>query len=310
LYVLYLEWLVEEDLDGELANIPARAYDSARSGVASLLSSIFNVNLAERKWNKLLSKSFHKEHPSKPRHFVVWQITDLLNYLRNFSSDFNEFDDPIAEAFMFLQRKTAALLMTFAFIRPAELAKIRVKEIFSDKEGIFLPLGLKAHAGEITNVFVPKLPELAIDPVIHVDRLISDTLALCLTPIQNLTFLFSSIISGERLPAQGISRIVKRLLKEAELEPNQAYSIKKATTSYLVSKNVPRQTIEDALNYKNRKTVLGKYYAPLESLKRLPLLIAASIGPPPVITPAPKEKEGKELETKQKVKVLQIIVAD
>jgi hypothetical protein len=123
LYVLYLEWLVEENPEGELVNIPASAYNLAKSGVASLLSSIFNINLADRKWNKLLAKAFQKEHPSKPRHFTVWQITDLLNYLRNFSSDFNEFEDPITESFMFLQRKTAALLMTFAFNRPAELNK-------------------------------------------------------------------------------------------------------------------------------------------------------------------------------------------
>jgi soluble cytochrome b562 len=63
----------------------------------------------------------------------------------------------------------------------------------------------------------------------------------------------------------------------AKLTPNNCYSVKSAAVSFLVSKKVPQEQIDQALHYRSGKSVMSKHYATLESLKVLLLLSAQSV---------------------------------
>jgi hypothetical protein len=87
---------------------------------------------------------------------------------------------------------------------------------------------------------------------------------------EDLEFLFTSPTSRERLTVYALSHAIHKVLVDANLIPNNCYSVKSAAVSFLVSQKIPQDQIDQALHYRSGKSVMSKHYATLESQKVLP----------------------------------------
>jgi hypothetical protein len=187
--------------------------------------------------------------------------------------------DPEWETFLWQQKKTAILVMLFGFLRPGELAQISAKKWTKvEKEGIFVEVEIKSHLGAKSQVFIPIIHDNSINPVYHMELLVANTEnRMSKTKGESLEFLFTDPRSHQRLTVYALSHTIHRVLEDAGLKPNNCYSVKSAAVSYLVSKDIPQEQINQALHYRSGKSVMSKLYATFESLKKLPLLLVQSV---------------------------------
>jgi hypothetical protein len=170
--------------------------------------------------------------------------------------------------------------MLFGFLRPGELAQVSTRKWQKiENQGIFIEVEIKSHLGAKSQVFIPEIRDVSISPVYHMEMLAASTVALIpeVKKQEDLEFLFTNPRSRERLTVYALSHAIHRILVDAKLTPNNCYSVKSAAVSFLVSKNVPLEQINQALHYRSGKSVTSKHYATFESLKALPLLLAQSV---------------------------------
>jgi hypothetical protein len=91
---------------------------------------------------------------------------------------------------------------------------------------------------------------VSISPVYHMEMLAPSTVALIpgMEKQEDLEFLFTNPRSRERLTVYALSHAIHKVLVDAKLTPNNCYSVKSAAVSFLVSKNVPQDQIDQALH--------------------------------------------------------------
>jgi hypothetical protein len=281
-----------------------------------VINIITNIDIANDRWNKAVTMSFLRVNPVTPKHWYMWPISDLFKYIKEFDEGvFQEksVTDPEWEIFLWQQRKTAVLVIMFGFLRPGELAQISARRWEKiEHQGIFIEVEIKSHLGAKSHVFIPEIRDVSINPVYHMEMLAASTVALIpeLKRQEDLEFLFTNPRSRERLTAYALSHAIHKVLVDAKLTPNNCYSVKSAAVSFLVSKYVPQEQIDQALHYRSGKSVMSKHYATLESLKVLPLLLAQSVdvlysremlrAPPTAEVSSPEEKPEERYETRLK----------
>jgi hypothetical protein len=170
----------------------------------------------------------------------------------------------------------------------------------------------KGHLGAISKIIIPEIRDVSISPVYHMEMLVASTVALIpeVKKQEDLEFLFTNPRSRERLTVYALSHSIHKVLVDANLTPNNCYSVKSAAVSFLVSKNIPQNQIDQALHYRSGKSVMSKHYATFESLKVLPLLLAQSVDvlyskellrAPPTAEVSPPEEKSEE-RCKRKLK--------
>jgi hypothetical protein len=78
---------MELDDDGEFKNGSKGSFRLCKSGVASILHTITEVDVAKNKWNKAITMGFVRNNPSKPKHCYMWHVSSLLTYLKEFKEE-------------------------------------------------------------------------------------------------------------------------------------------------------------------------------------------------------------------------------
>jgi hypothetical protein len=75
---------MEPDSNGEPRNVSTGSFRLCKSGVASVINTITNIDVAKDKWNKAVTMSFLRENPVTPKHWYMWPISDLFKHLKEF----------------------------------------------------------------------------------------------------------------------------------------------------------------------------------------------------------------------------------
>jgi hypothetical protein len=82
LYINYVIWLMELDSSGKPRNASKGSFRLCKSGVATVLNTITDVDVANDKWNKAITMNFLRENPVKPKRWYMWPISDLFKYIK------------------------------------------------------------------------------------------------------------------------------------------------------------------------------------------------------------------------------------
>jgi hypothetical protein len=145
LYINYVIWLMEISKDGEHKNASKGSFRLCKSGVASVINTITDIDVAKDKWNKAVTMSFLRQNPVTPKHWYMWSVGDLFKYFKEFDEGvFQSSSDPEWEIFLWQQRKTAVLIMLFGFLRPGELTQVSANKWEKiDNQGIFVEVEIK-----------------------------------------------------------------------------------------------------------------------------------------------------------------------
>jgi site-specific recombinase XerD len=218
-----------------------------KSAVNSLINMAFNLKVSESYANRWCTKGFKITHSRAPKYKNMWSIEVMLSYYRAPPLIY----DNIKDQYVFLQTKTAALIMFSAFLRIHETTNISLDGIKLERECIWVQTVLKSRQKVLTPIAIPFFSE---NPAICPASTVLDLMQANKDRFgKSLSILFVDWNSSSPLTTSNVSELLRHLFKSLGLPKEFGpYTIKHAVITYLTNRNVKMEEINDIAHFAKR----------------------------------------------------------
>jgi hypothetical protein len=161
-------------------------------------------------------KGFKMTHCRAPKYKNMWSIEVMLSYYRTPPL----ICDNIEDQYVFLQTKTAALIMFSAFLRIHETTNISLDGIKLERGCIWVHTVLKSKQKVLTPIAIPFFSENP--PICPASTVLDLIQANKNTFRKPLSILFVDWNSGSPLTTSNVSELLRRLFKSLAYRKNSA----------------------------------------------------------------------------------------
>jgi hypothetical protein len=213
-------------------------------------------------------KCFKLAHRKAPKYKEMWSIEVMLSYYRTPPL----LGDSEEDQYIFLQTKTAALIMFSAFLHIHETTNISLEGMKIEKECIWVHTILKSKQDFLTPIAIPFFYEnQAICPASTVLNLIQ---ANKIHFGKSSSCLFLDWTSGSPLLMRNVAILLRNLFKALKLPKKFGpYTIKHAVITYLTNHGSKMEEINDIAHFAKGSMVLKNHYAISDPQRRIHSLI-------------------------------------
>ena len=239
-------------------NLSYSALNTARSALSCLLPNVDGVPVGKHDSIKRLLTGFFNIRPSIPRYSHTWDVTPVLDYLRNMH--------PLTD--LSLKSLTLKLTMLLALVtgqRCQTLQKLNLKNLTQGQQLIFSFDSVLKHSRPGSKSQIVKLSPYELDKALCIVTVINDYIRRteCIRK-QESQLLISFVKPHNAVSTDTIARWLKTIMTLSGVDTTifKAHSCRSASTSKAKDFDIPIDTILQAGGWSSDKTFYNYYHKP------------------------------------------------